>query len=609
MGRGHQGDTDQIYPVINKYAHDGEVGSFHRYNGEPGANNNYDTQTDLDLDSQDYISGFRGLGVDMYTISFSICDDQLLNVNTANQVLKNIATGPSYFYTAEDEAVLTTALKSIVTTMSTAATLAWFTDTLGDAYDLYIGQPETTVNKGEAVSTIQFNEYMLDKAGTRTGELINHETITILDLDGDGDLDAISNQLFNTVTDASGNIILEYYDIWNEETGLITGKQIIYNPNSTSYKIDLTGDGVGDYDLLPETFFWTIGVIGETEMVLEYPVYLTGSMEGEIDIPAGTVNVYDTNKRADLHYVNYLGQSCEQPTVPPAFPWGNPAVGYVFYLVDQFGNPLDGQGRTTTFAQSLKLSTAVYENLNTDGDNTTTITASEKLAATELGEIYQLYYPSASYSVVYNESWQNNGGTTTYVTNYGGAASSNAENSDSAAMNGGALDLEKTVVYFALMVKADPQPDAVVIDFGLSVSIDVLANDGFAIANNAVQASVVGVAKNSTLPNNGLTTAPNSKSFINSQTGLHGVLQLVQDGSGVQYTLNSMMMSGEDVFVYAAKDQTSGRYYYSTVTVIPATTIYYEDSFVQYSTWNVSDDKAAGQAWTQEGQRVDKDQA
>jgi hypothetical protein len=123
---------------------------------------------------------------------------------------------------------------------------------------------------------------------------------------------------------------------------LITGKFVRYNANkyedeNNTGAVDLYLDDTGrKFTLDAETFFWTIGMIGETEMVLEYQVYLTGSMEGTRES-----GVYDTNTSAVLNYVNHLGNNCHKDTVTPAFPWPEAVVGYGFYLVDKDGNPLN----------------------------------------------------------------------------------------------------------------------------------------------------------------------------------------------------------------------------------------------------------------------------
>ena len=110
---------------------------------------------------------------------------------------------------------------------------------MGKDYDLYIGQPKTTYantkttyEKGEVISDIHVYEYMLDENGHRVGAPIVRETVTFADMDGDGDVDAWSDQLYNVKTDDDGKITLEYYDIWNETTNVISANYFFYNANT-----------------------------------------------------------------------------------------------------------------------------------------------------------------------------------------------------------------------------------------------------------------------------------------------------------------------------------------------------------------------------------------
>ena len=64
--------------------------------------------------------------------------------------------------------------------------------------------------------------------------------------------------------------------------------------------------------------------------------------------------------------------------------------------------------------------------------------------------------------------------------------------------------------------------------------------------------------------------------------GTYGTAEI--NGTKVRYTPKNMQMNGAEEFAYAAKAnlENDQNYYYSTVTVIPATTVYYEDSFVDF---------------------------
>ena len=475
-----KGDPDKTYHVINKYAFEDDTNRPYTYNGEAGKQNNYNSGQNLPQDGKDYISGFRGLGMDIYTVSFSVCDDRNITVNHANQVMLNLASGPSYFYTADSQESLTNAMKAIVSSASTAATQAWYTDTMGEKYDL---STKTTVQneKGEYVTvnktpTIKVLEYALDASGNRVEPAIVRETVhfncapsSVLENDthNTGVLKAWSDQVYTTTVDDDKNIIKTYTDIWGTD-GLISGKYFHYNTNTDkSVTLPLSNSNNATFDLDPETFFWLIGTIGQTEIVLEYQVYLTGSIEGTIDIPSGTKQLYDTNKSATLHYVNLYGNPCTQDPPSPKQPWG-------------------------------------------DG-------------------------------VVLTE-------------------------------------------------------DTVVIDFGIPVKVDVLYNDYVTDGS-----TLGGVKAGSTKPADGNTTT----SFKTTATGSFGSASI--DGNKIKYTPSSMEMQKEDIFTYAVKDKLSGKYYYSTLTVIPATTIYYEDNFagITYETYD-KDDNLVTNVWTLAGTNIEK---
>ena len=111
--------------------------------------------------------------------------------------------------------------------------------------------------------------------------------------------------------------------------------------------------------MAPETFFWIVGVIGKAEVVLEYQVYLTGSIEGNRFLTSSDY-YHATNTNAQLHYINYLGQNITLGTISPEYPWGDAQVGVGFYLVNENGQIICDQttGETTTdFSKAIKIST------------------------------------------------------------------------------------------------------------------------------------------------------------------------------------------------------------------------------------------------------------
>ena len=117
--------------------------------------------------------------------------------------------------------------------------------------------------------------------------------------------------------------------------------------------------------------------------------------------------------------------------------------------------------------------------------------------------------------------------------------------------------------------------DAVVIDFGIPVDIDVLFND--IIPENA---KIVALKFGNTIPSSIEAFKDADGNFVTNASSVHGSIVITASGE-LRYQLAAMTMKTSDTFVYAA--ECDGVYYYSTVTVIPATIIYYEDNFVKFS--------------------------
>lgn len=134
--------------------------------------------------------------------------------------------------------------------------------------------------------------------------------------------------------------------------------------------------------------------------------------------------------------------------------------------------------------------------------------------------------------------------------------------------------------------------DAVVIDFGIPVDIDVLSND-ILYGHGTVVAMLYG-----DLPAELFTDTLDSDVYkaIVEAAANHGGMTITEDGK-IRYLSNDMQMPASEKFVYVVKyaNGAAVRYYYSTVTVIPATTIYYEDNFVDFSVKDTMDPNAK---WT-----------
>lgn len=125
------------------------------------------------------------------------------------------------------------------------------------------------------------------------------------------------------------------------------------------------------------------------------------------------------------------------------------------------------------------------------------------------------------------------------------------------------------------------QGDSIVIDYGLPVYVDVLANDRVTENGANGQLVAVGTGTTATTISKELNTG-----LSNGVTGSYGTAQIQeQDGKKIiEYQPSSMKMDSFDQFTYAVQlnqdvVKNDQNYVYGSLNVIPATEIYYEDNF------------------------------
>lgn len=134
-------------------------------------------------------------------------------------------------------------------------------------------------------------------------------------------------------------------------------------------------------------------------------------------------------------------------------------------------------------------------------------------------------------------------------------------------------------------------PVVVVIDFGLSVDVHV-----------NTQGTLEGVGNTLKLPVG--TKDYKDENVVSSVEGKHGVATVVN--GVVRYTPNNMMMDSADNIGFCV-NMGNGNYNYSTLTVIPAANIYYEDNFLNFS--HATNATSTMGKWVIEGTASDKIQA
>ncbi len=548
-----------------------------------------------------------GLGATMYSVGLAL-EGSYSPTDAAGQeaILTTIASSPELCYCVTSAAGLQAAFDDFAGEVLMAATEARFVDQMGDAYDLQMGAINDLNNNKVADSKIEIISYDIytradylagtvtaDKIGDRKGTSTVLETITF-HADGTeaySDKDSVGP---NGETITAGNNILI--------GGVIYAKNFWYNSNHTSVTlngvdiptgIDEHNLTTGSTNVLPaETFYWKMGTVKTTELAMRYYVYLTGTMEGTRE--AGS---YPTNKFATLYYDNYLENPSYKETVSPVMAWKAANVSYAFYLVDENGNIIVNQttGETGSFANKIAVTNpVVYKEILLN--NTNQVNSIDVASTGVLPEGYELYDNQSVYTIQIKSdatgSWNITKGNTTkastYVTQFNpsnAAAYSNELTKDSNA------DFTHTVVWFAVVWKTQALPDAVVIDYGLPVDISVLANDMF--GDHGKLAGVGPYSEDLNLTSHDDTMVEGFDNTFDKNDGAkYGTATANSTTGKIRYTLNSMEMNGYEKFAYAVNytGSTNPGCYYDTVTVIPATTIYFEDNFVDYEsfTWDYS---------------------
>lgn len=348
------------------------------------------------------------------------------------------------------------------------------------------------------------------------------------------------------------------------------------------------------YNLPAKTFYWITGDITEDELALSYNVYLKDSVDPQTGAPGSCPDgIYPTNEgNATVYYTNYLESDCHKDIISPLRPWGKAAVSIGFYFVDSDnGLPVINlsTGVTGTFANMIPAREAEIYTQFVRGGNATITHSTIKSMADNAG--FELYDNEASYSVTVGEtsggSWSIGGGNTTYVTGFGYGYSNESNNSDADD------DYSNTTVWIAVKYKVGATADAVVLDYGLPVSINVLDNDLLSMVANK---KIVGIGFASKMPA-GQTTDLDANFVLNENglmTGDFGTAKVADANRGIiTYTLddsNSMNFNAPETLAYAVQclkgfdDQGNKEYtyYYATLTIIPAAIVYYEDNFITF---------------------------
>lgn len=526
-----------------------------------------------------------------------------------SNILKQIASDDSKYidiFNVDNADKATAAFTNIATSIKQAATNVKVTDKIADEYTMIFDIP-TGVSSDDLPSGQEFyievSSYALDSDHNRSTKTSlmklylgqNEDSSYYAASDSNGT--AYAEPTYETVADGEKG----YYN-------LVDGSYVFVEDGTGTYNMvsgaSLTGTNNDNiviatpyfhYDASTRILIWTTEKLTTEELALSYFLYLNKSAgyEAEEQVDAGT---YATNDWATLDYTNFNGNGCQQTFPVPQMTWNGAQVSYVFYLVNENGQPVNRAGRVVPFSEAVYVTDVISYAVLWNADGVSGELVAKYLAKDIVPDVYELYDTTAEYDVYVYETEdgenKNNhfviNGTkevdTTYVFNTKADAQKyNEPGKYYAADVHTGFDFGNTTVAFAVMWKPQLETDTVVVDYGLPVVVNVAKND-------ALASGVVGVRKEA--PAN---TVINSGQFTSTKATTadvaHGTVS-VESLSSVRYTMTDTTITEPVVFYYESDvnyydgDDLVTTSMYSSVTVIPATTVYYEDSFVEYSVYD-----------------------
>ena len=414
------------------------------------------------------------------------------------------------------------------------------------------------------------------------------------------------------------------------------------------YTIDANGD---------EFLTWTADKLDRTELALEYFVYLdnsAGNVAASNQVDPGT---YPTNEYATITYINFNGKECQQEFPVPQMTWMGAQVTYVFYLVNEAGQPVNRAGKIIPFAESIYVTTPVTIDVTwNEMEGSENMLAENLLAFAKVPEVYSLYDEQAyyeirvyqtegvdsatqaknyNYFIIEGSDEVSNKETTkvfntkagnryddygAYSATAGNYTSHNSNNSYSATVTSG-IDYANTTVAFAVVWKPELVPDVVVVDYGLDVVIDVTENDALASGVTGVSTTAPnvdinkGTYKESTMGTSAEILIDDLIVGTAKTENLTSVRFSLNKNSGMQFSepVEFFYESACNYYTYVDEERTLNTVnMYSSVTVIPATTVYYEDSYVDLKVYTDADDElytGTERVWKTEGTAMNAVQA
>lgn len=543
------------------------------------------------------VANIYNIGFDLDNGGFSSMTFTLADGRPLNKVLEKLVTGETLdVYSADDETELTKIYSDLATKIKYAGTNAQVADIIDSDFTLQMasksgsGNNTADLGKNSTISVTTYDLYTKEEVsdttliGTRKGTSEILETVTFNEDGTKAYSDKVENGEKNIMTTA------------DDGTVIITAFYFTYTK---------TPEG-------QERFVWTIGNITDKEIVLGYDVYLKGSLEGECP-----EDIYYTNEKATLEYIDINGKHATQTFPVPAVSWGGATTTIRFYLVDKDGNPVNHAGEIVPWANRVYIGNSVIVPLNLNAD--ITIPAQEIQAASYVPDEYFLYDINASYTVQTASGTDNTiiGGITVSKPS-DDARKTTSDNLGNQVTQTGAqttkvIDAESTYYTWSTVgfgvrwdlstEKVDNalEGDKIVIDYGKAIQVDVLENDSDEIANGFTGELVGFTSYNESTNLNNIQISAGTTTY----NGKYGEYSII-DGK-VNYQLNKMLSEVEKVFCVVKITETANPenyyYLYEELDIIPATMMYYETDFAS----NVFTFTTTSGQWTNKKDSIEAD--
>ena len=344
-----------------------------------------------EFETEYYSYLIKTAGIPMYTVGANLTElsdaADLLNHMSSNYSPDGkTATGQtkySFFCTTSggitDEVLKI--FRSIGQDIREAATNVVVEDKIDDEYTMNFSLPSgvTATEAGMENFYIQAVSYELDENNERSG-----------------DPTVIEKFLFNsdgTITHTIGTTTCG--DSCTHVTYDSNGKVSAIDGTYFDYTRTVNTDGTDS-----ETITWNAEKLDRSELALQYFLYLdnsAGNVAAADQVAPGT---YDTNAYAHITYTNHLGNECRQYFPVPSLTWKGAKVTYVFYLVNEAGQPVNRAGKVIPFAEAVYVTDPVSFDVTwNEIEGQENLLAENLMASAKVPEVYSLYDTSASYVI------------------------------------------------------------------------------------------------------------------------------------------------------------------------------------------------------------------